>query len=132
MQDHVAALEAVYAEWGKGNFWTPEIFAPDVDIIWVEGMPDLTPAHGLSELATSWRAWLAPWENMRWIADEYISLDDRVLVLVTTKAIGKGSTIEVEAKWAHLWRFRGDKAIRVEGFRDQAEGRKAAGLTPNA
>jgi ketosteroid isomerase-like protein len=132
VQDHIAALKAVYAEWGKGNFWTPEIFAPDVEIVWAAEMPDQATARGLSELDSETRNWLAPWENMRWTADEYIPLEDGVLVLFTARGRGKGSNVEVEAQWAHLWRFRGDKAIRVEGFRDQAEGRKAAGLTPNA
>jgi ketosteroid isomerase-like protein len=128
VQDHIEALKAVYADWGKGNFWTPEIFAPDVEIVWADEMPDQVTAHGLSEVAAGIRNWLAPWENMRWIADEYIPVEDGVLVLFTARGMGKGSTVEVEAKWAHLWTFREGKAKHVQGFRDQAEGRRAAGL----
>jgi ketosteroid isomerase-like protein len=128
VQEQVEALQAVYAEWGKGNFWTPEIFAPDVEIIWAAEMPDKTTAHGLAEVSTSMRDWLAPWENYRWTADEFIPVEGGVLVLLTARGHGKGSTVDVEAHWAHLWTFREGEAMRVEGFVDQAEGRRAAGL----
>jgi ketosteroid isomerase-like protein len=130
--DTLAALKAVYAEWAQGNFRTPEIFAPDVEVVWAAEMPDQETAHGLEQLDEGVRNWLAPWDNMRWEADEYIPVKDGYLVLFTARARGTESSVDVEAHWAHLWKFRGDKAIRVEGFRDQDEGREAAGLTPNA
>src|SRR4051794_28619472 len=94
VQEQVEALKAVYGEWGKGNFWTPEIFAPDVEIIWAAEMPDQTTAHGLAEVSTSMRDWLAPWENYRWTADEFIPIEGGVLVLLTARGHGKGSTVD--------------------------------------
>jgi ketosteroid isomerase-like protein len=128
MSETLAALRAVYAEWAQGNFRTPEIFAPDVEVLWAAEMPDQQPGHGMTELDAGLRNWLAPWDNMRWEADEYLPVDDGYLVLFTARGRGKGSSVEVEAHWAHLWRFRGDRAIRIEGFQDQDEGRRAAGL----
>ena len=64
-----------------------------------------------------------------WEADEIIPASDgRILVLFTARGRGKGSNVEVKAQWAHLWSFRAGKATRVEGFIDQSEARKAAGL----
>jgi ketosteroid isomerase-like protein len=54
--------------------------------------------------------------------------DERILVLFTARGRGKGSNVEVKAQWAHVWKFRAGKATRVEGFIDQSEALKVAGL----
>ncbi len=129
-QENVEALKAVYERWGAGDFWTPEIFDPDIEVVWAGEMPDLPKGgRGLSAVETSMRTWLAAWDEYRWEADSFISLqEDRVLVFITARGRGKGSSVDVEAHWAHLWTLREGKATRVEGFIDQAEARKAAGL----
>jgi ketosteroid isomerase-like protein len=128
-QENVAALQAVYAKWGVGDFWTPDIFDPDVEVVWAVQMPDAKrTARGLSEVESGIRNWLAPWDECRWIADEFIPVTGGVLVLFTARGRGKGSSVEVEAHWAHLWTFRKGKATRVEGFIDRAEALQAVGL----
>ena len=128
-QENVEALKAVYAEWAAGNFWTPHIFDPGVEVVWADQMPDATrSARGLSALDAGMRNWLAPWDECRWVADEFIPVGEGVLVLFTARGRGKGSTLEVEAHWAHLWTFRQGKATRVEGFTDRDEALKAVGL----
>jgi ketosteroid isomerase-like protein len=130
-QENVEALKAVYAKWAVGNFWTPEIFDPEVETVWAEEMPDATrTARGLSGVETGIRNWLAPWDECRWIADKFIPVEDGVvLVFFTARGRGKGSTVEVEAHWAHLWTFREGKATRLEGFVDPAQALEAAGLS---
>src|SRR6478609_7942500 len=129
-QENVVALKAVYAKWAVGDFWTLEIFHPDIEVVWAEEMPDAKrSARGLSELETGMRNWLAPWDDFRWAADEFIPVEGGVLVLFTARGRGKGSTVEVEAHWAHLWTLREGKATRVEGFLDRAEALEAAGLS---
>jgi ketosteroid isomerase-like protein len=126
---NLSALKAVYTQWAQGNFATPDIFDPDVEIVWAAEMPDIQrSARGISEMTKSLRDWLAPWENFSWTADEYIAVEDGFLVLFTGRGHGKGSTVEIEAPGAHLWTFREGKAVRLEGFFDQDEGRRAAGL----
>jgi ketosteroid isomerase-like protein len=130
-QENVAALQAVYAKWGVGDFWTPDIFDPDVEVVWAEEMPDATrSARGLSEVEKGIRNWLASWDECRWIADEFIPVEGGVLVLFTARGRGKGSSVEVEAHWAHLWTFAHGKATRVEGILDQTEALATLGL-PN-
>jgi ketosteroid isomerase-like protein len=130
-QEHVEALKAVYARWGAGDFrTTPDILAPEIEIVWAAEVPDLPAGgRGLSVLATSMRTFLAAWDDYRWEADRFIpAQDDRVLVLFTARGRGKGSSAEVEASWAHLWTFRAGKATRIAGFIHQSDGFKAAGL----
>jgi uncharacterized protein len=128
-QENVEGLKAVYARWGEGDFWTPDIFDPDVELVWAPEMPDFGPTRGLEAVAASMQNLLAAWDDFVFAADEYIPTGDRVLVLVTARGRGKGSSVEVEAHWAHLWTFREGRATRVEGFLDQAEALEAAGLS---
>jgi ketosteroid isomerase-like protein len=129
-RENVEALEAVYSKWGKGDFWTPEIFAPDVELAWAEELPD-TPegVQGLDAVSASMQNWLAAWDECRWTADEFLPRQERVLVLFTARGRGKGSKVDVTAHWAHLWTFRDGKATRVEGFTDQSQALEAAGLS---
>src|SRR5690349_20962071 len=129
-QDHIEALKAVYARWGKGDFWTPEIFASDIELVWADELPDLASGgRGLPAVAEGMRTFLAAWDDNRWEADEFLAApEDRVLVLFTAHGRGKGSSVEVEAHWAHLWTFRGPQAIRLEGFVNQEDALAAAGL----
>jgi uncharacterized protein len=128
-QENVEALKAVYARWEQGDFWTAEIFDPDVEVVWAEEMPDFGgPNRGIEAVTAGMQNLLAAWEDYVWSADEFIPSGDRVLVLFTARGRGKGSSVEVEAHWAHLWTFRDGKATRVEGFTDQAEAKRAAGL----
>jgi ketosteroid isomerase-like protein len=93
-------------------------------------MPDAArTARGLSALTAGMRNWLAAWDDYRWEADEFIAVrGGRVLVLLTARGRGKGSNVDVEAHWAHLWTFHDGKATRLEGFVDQAEALEAIGL----
>ena len=128
-RENLEALKAVYARWGAGDFWTPDIFDPSVEVVWAQDMPDFAgPNRGFAALARGIRNLLAPWDEYGWAADEFIPVEDRVLVLFTARGRGKGSSVEVEAHWAHLWTFHEGKATRVEGFLDQAEALNAAGL----
>jgi ketosteroid isomerase-like protein len=128
-QENVEVLRAIYERWGRGDFWTPEVFDPEVEAVWASAVPDLGTSHGLHELSESFRGWVAALGEVRWKAERFIELPgDRVLVLMTTYARGRGSGIETEGKYAHIWTFRDGKATRIEGFIDWASARAKAGL----
>jgi hypothetical protein len=117
LQD-VEALRAVYERWGRGDFWTPEIFDHDVEVVWSPEIPDISVARGLAAVEESIRDWLSAWENLRMEAERLIDLgEDRILVLVAAYGRGKGSGVEVVGgEYAHLlddaWR-EGDQAGRL-------------------
>ncbi len=55
--------------------------------------------------------------------------DDQVLVFIRVRGRGKGTSIEVEAPIANLWRVGDDeKAVELQLFYDRAEALKAAGV----
>ncbi len=130
-KENVEALKSVYERWRAGDFSTPDIFDSNVEAVWAEQIPDLPGGgRGLSAVGAGMRTFLAAWDEYRWEAERFIPLrGDRVLVLFTAWGRGKGSSVEVEGHWAHLWTFLDGKATRVEGFIHQLDALEAAGLS---
>lgn len=127
-QQNVEVLRAVYQRWAGGDFWTSEVFDPDIEIVWAADMPDVGTYHGLAGLERSVREWFSAWETVRMKAEEIVDIGDRVLVLLTAYGRGRGSTIETEAKYGHLWTMRGGIATRLEGYLDWDSARTSAGI----
>ena len=128
-QENVERLRAVYERWGRGDVWTPEIFEPEVEVVWAAEIPDADTTHGLTEFEQASRSWLSAWDGLRVDAEEYIDLGERVLVLVTIRGRGKDSSIETEGKYAHVWTMRDGKATRLVGYTDWDKALEAVGLS---
>ena len=69
------------------------------------------------------------WAELQIIAEEFRDLGDRVLVLGRLKGQGKGSGAPVDAPYAGILDFRGDRIWRHRVYLDRAEGLRAAGLS---
>jgi hypothetical protein len=54
-------------------------------------------------------------ERYRWEPTRFMEKDDQLAVLGRFHALGRGSGVEVEREFAHLWTFRGEKVIRFDG-----------------
>jgi ketosteroid isomerase-like protein len=64
--------------------------------------------------------------------EEIEAMDDlgnRVLVVTTQRGRGKGSGVEVEARWAALYEIEGGKITALTMYDGRAEALKAAGLS---
>ena len=129
-QENVEILRAIYARWAHGDFWTPEVFDPAVEVVWSPDLPDMGTYRGLAGLEQSLREWFAAWGDMRMTADEFIEVEaDRILVLVSAHGHGHGSGIAVVGDdWAHDWTMRDGRATRLVGYASRAEALKAVGL----
>ncbi len=128
-QENVEALRAVYRRWRHGDFWTPEVFDADVEVVFAADTPDAATYHGLAGAEESARLWLSAWDTLRIDAEKLIDLGERVLVLFTMHGRGKDSGVEIEAKYAHLWTMQAGKATRFEGYFDWDEALEAVGLS---
>ncbi len=129
-QENVEVLSAVYERWGRGDFWTPEIFDPDVEVVWSPDMPDVGAYHGHAGLEKGLREWFSAWDVVRLEAEELIAIDaDRVLVLVSAYGRGQGSGIEVAVRdYAHCWTMRGGRAVKLVGYTKRVDALRAVGL----
>jgi ketosteroid isomerase-like protein len=69
------------------------------------------------------------WEVLQAHPEEFRDLGDRVLVLGRVKGRGKGSGAQVDAPYAGILDFRGDRIWRHRVYLDRAEGLHVAGLS---
>jgi ketosteroid isomerase-like protein len=70
------------------------------------------------------------WEEWRVIPERFIEAGDRVVVLATAHARGRGNGVEVELRSAAIWTLRDGQVTRVEMGLDPREALKAVSLEP--
>ena len=114
-QKDVEALELVYARWREGDFGAADILHPDVDVTWSPTVIDATgPTRGVEAMREMLVRWFEGLEDVRFEAERFVDLGDRVLVVALMRARGRGSGIEVAERYGHLWTLRHGKAVRIE------------------
>ena len=74
------------------------------------------------------RSWRENWVEQRSDVERCEDLGDRVLVLTVEHLIGRNG-IEVTQPCGHILTFRAGKVVRYEGFWDQQNALRAAGLS---
>jgi ketosteroid isomerase-like protein len=69
------------------------------------------------------------WEEFQEEIEEMRDLGSRVLVLSVQHGRGKGSGVEVEARFAFLYDVQGGKITRIAVYPELAEALEAVGLS---
>jgi ketosteroid isomerase-like protein len=112
------------------------LYDPDVEFDgsrhrWAEVMGTaLTRFHGHEGLRRWSRQYYEMWENLEDKIEELIDAGEQVISIVTTRARGRASGVEVE--WKHnagVWTIREGKVVRVVWLSTREEALEAAGLS---
>jgi ketosteroid isomerase-like protein len=116
----IERLRRLYGRWARGEFDTPEFFAPDVEVV-LDAPEEGSVYRGIEGLRMSWYGFLEQWRDLRVEADELIDLGDgRVLVLTRMFGRGRRSGIPFERDAAALMDALRGRGVAVEGFRGHA------------
>lgn len=67
----------------------------------------------------------ADWDDLRLDPEDVIDLGDRLLVFVRMRARVRDSEAELDAQVAHVWEFRGGRAVRWDVYGDRASALRA-------
>jgi ketosteroid isomerase-like protein len=142
MSQNVERVRKLYAEWAQGNFGTTrDYFDPEVEFQWIwpsgqqwtalaQGIADHEGrVQGLEQLYAVFVDWLKTWERFTVHAEEFIEVDDQVLVLYRRQARMRGTDSTIEQEGATLWTLRDGKLVHGLDFGDRAEALEAAGLS---
>jgi ketosteroid isomerase-like protein len=112
------------------------LYHPDVEFDgtrhrWTEIADAPTVVRG-HEGIREWSRWYyGAWEGIEDEIEEVIDAGDQVVTIVTTRARGRGSGIEVEWKQnIGVWRIRDGRITRVAWYRDRDEALRDAGISP--
>jgi ketosteroid isomerase-like protein len=94
--------------------------ALDADAVWRESpeLPGGDEFHGRESLREFLSDFLSEWREFHQEIEDLVVADDRVAVLIHLTAVGRGSGIEADTRYAHVWTMRGGKGVMVEAYRD--------------
>jgi ketosteroid isomerase-like protein len=128
MPDLEAIVRSSYEAFGRGDL-DGALAMMDEEIVWhqAQGLPHGGTYHGLSAVRAAIfdpldEQW---WDEFEAVPDEVVGLSDTVLVLGRYTARAKGTGKPLDVPFAHVWRFRGDRAIRFHQFVDTHGWREA-------
>jgi ketosteroid isomerase-like protein len=120
----------------------PALFEEAVEAIRQVAAPDfvfalVTPATvggaraeyaGVEGFVAGWQDWLGVFDSFQVERGEQIEAADKVISMVRTTAIPKGTTAAIEGRAAGVFTFDGDRISRMEFNLDQEAVLRAAGL----
>lgn len=126
-------VQSLYEDWSRGDFSSTEWADPEIEFTIADG-PSAGTWQGLAGLADGYREWLAGWEEVRVMADDYIELDEeRILVLVRGRAHGRLSGLELgqlqPKGGANLFHVRDGRVTRLVLYYDGDGALAELGLT---
>ena len=131
MSENVEILRHAYEALNRGEIDTAlSVLEPDAE--WQEHseLPEAGSYRGRDAIRTFLISFLDSWAEFRQETEELIDAGERVAVLLRTGAKGKGSGIEVEGRYAHLWTMRDGKGVRVDAYADPTVALEALKETP--
>ena len=99
-------------------------FDPDVVLTSVEA----GPSYGRNAVRDNFERWKSAWEKTEATAEEFIDAGNQVVVRAYFRARGRGSGVEVDARFYDVYTLRYGKILRVDEFAEREEALEAAGL----
>jgi ketosteroid isomerase-like protein len=134
MSEGVDTWRAFYEAFNRGAFGDAVQFLhPEVELS--PALPALEGSNlrgnryrGRAEVKEFLETISNAWETLTVELEETIEEGDRVLAVENWRARGRDG-IEIKTRLIDVYTFRDGLVVRVDGFRDKAEAREAAGLT---
>jgi ketosteroid isomerase-like protein len=106
-----------------------DLLAPDFEIDMSRRVFNPAVYRGIDGLARLNEEIRDVWEEFRNVPEQFIDAGDRVVVIVTSHARGRGSGVELETRtYATIWTLRDGQATRVQVGVDPNEALKGVGL----
>jgi uncharacterized protein len=120
-RENVETLRNAYDALNRGELESAlGVLEPGAEWCEHSDLPEADFYRGRDAIRSFLVGYLDSWEEFHQETEELIDGGDRVAVLLHLVAKGKGSGIEVEARYAHLWTMREGKGARVDAYADRA------------
>jgi ketosteroid isomerase-like protein len=131
MSQNAERLYAGYERFNRTREYDIDLFAPDFEMHEASSIIDTAGVFlGRAAVIDVLRDLEEAFEELSWEIERLVEApDDRVVVFVRARARGRGSGVETDARIAHVWTFRDDKAVRMDVFVERAEALEAVGLS---
>ena len=98
----------------------------DPGIVWnpIEELP----TQGHDAVRASLAHWKAEWDDYKVLPEEFVDLGDSVVVTVCLRGRGRGSGVQIDARFYDVYTLRDSKIIRMDQFAERAEALEAVGV----
>jgi ketosteroid isomerase-like protein len=120
--DTIARLRASYAALNQGDITgTMEVLAEDAT--WVEHseLPEAGSYRGRETIRGFLEQFLESWDRFEQDIEDVQTGNGCVLLFIRLVARGKGSGIDVQSRYAHLWTMRDGVGVRVDAYYDREQ-----------
>jgi ketosteroid isomerase-like protein len=130
-QENVDQLRAAYETFNQTGEIVVAHLAPDFEMHQASSIIDTAGVfHGPNALHDVLRELQGAFEDLRTEVEKIIEAPTgEIVVLVRVLGRGRGSGAEMDNRIAHVWTYRGDKAVRMVAYEEQADALEAAGLS---
>ena len=129
--ENVAVVEAIVEAMNEGDLdrVIAQIDPDEFELDYSRSLsPDLTGVHhGHRAIRRFLEELVEPWEEFELIADKFIEVGDHVILVSHTRNHGRGSGVEVVARGAALYEFRGGRLVAWRLFQGEEEALAAVG-----
>ncbi len=133
MSEENVELVRGFIEAGLRRDWerAAKLLDPDVEAHGtVGGLDEGRVLRGLPEMIHAFETEdLEAWEERRLDPEEFLHVDDLVVLLLHEYRRGRGSGVELENDTAVVFTVRDGRIVRIQGYMDQDAALKAAGLS---
>jgi ketosteroid isomerase-like protein len=96
------------------------------DVVWnpIEELP----TQGREAARASIARWRAEWDDYEVVPEEFVANRDRVVAIVRLRGRGRGSGLQVDARFYDVYTLRDGKIVGMEQFSERSEALEAVGL----
>ena len=120
MSQTVEQLRGSYAALNRRDIdGTVAVLAEDAK--WVEhsDLPEAGSYRGRETIRSFLEHFLDSWDQFEQEIEEVQERDGCILLFIRLSARGKGSGIDVESRYAHLWLMEDGRGVRVDAYYDR-------------
>jgi ketosteroid isomerase-like protein len=98
----------------------------DPAIVW--NPTEELPTEGHDAVRSSLEYWKREWQDYELTTEELVDNGDRVVATVRLQGRGRGSGVEIDARFYDVFTLRDGKIVRMDQFTERSEALGAAGL----
>src|SRR5947207_7001992 len=132
-QENVEVVRSFYDAWARDEFPGPiELMDPEIEYVNPAGAVESGTRRGRAAFARAVEKVFEGWETWQMEPEQFKAVGDRVAVVVSYRARGRGSGVEVEGRESALWTLLNGRVSRCAWFHEPADALEAAGLSEYA
>jgi ketosteroid isomerase-like protein len=114
---------------GDLDAYFSEFVHPEIEWVPMDGGPDVAVATGHEPVKARLTAMFEVMGQPEIEAEEILDAGEKVFVAIRISGRGRGSGLDMEARWFHVLTDRDGKLARIEWYATRAEALEAAGLS---